>query len=197
MKGWGYCKGYWFATRRLSDVYIWSLYPKWMLHLFHRGLVHDICSHLKAKMKASGLQTKLKAIAHGIFKINWNLWLYNIKCGSLCSYLILHLENVSHFTDQCCTLCWNLSMLSGKCITFYWWMLHSILKFQHIVVNYIVVKQSLRWYNWSHQYTFKYGASVHPEGNSLISASFEEIKDFWHTLYNGSLWENLFSIINI
>ena len=31
----------------------------------------------------------------------------------------------------------------------------------------------------------------------LISASFEEIKNFWHTLYNGSLWQNLFSIINI
>ena len=31
----------------------------------------------------------------------------------------VHLENVSHFTDQCCTLYQTLSTLSGKCITFY------------------------------------------------------------------------------
>ena len=42
-----------------------------------------------------------------------------------------------------------------------------------------------------------YSCRMHPEGTSLISASFEEIIKYWHTLYNGSLWENLFSIINI
>ena len=58
----------------------------------------------------------------------------------------VHLENVSHFTDLCCTLYWKLSMLSGKCITFCWKVLQSVLNFEHIVVNLNCKAKFILWH---------------------------------------------------